>query len=88
MRLDQRHWRRTDDGFEFAMAVDLFGRWFRLGIFYGEPPGSRIGFWRTRCDELHGWNYRIGKQYTGPCLTALLHTRPSRPATLSGLLHG
>lgn len=53
-------------------------RWLRLAAYYGSPPGSHIGFWRTRgglSGSLRGWNLRIGKRYVGPCLTAFAHTR-------------
>jgi hypothetical protein len=53
-------------------------RWVRAGVFYGTPPGSHIGLWRTRVDDLRGWNLRIGCRYTGPCLTLLLHWRSRR----------
>lgn len=29
---------------------------------------------------VHGWNLRVGRRYTGPCLTLLAHTRPAREA--------
>ena len=52
-------------------------QWIRLGVFYGTPPGSHIGLWRTRYDDLYGWNLRIGRRYTGPCVTLVLHWRHS-----------
>jgi hypothetical protein len=58
-------------------AVAL-GRHVRLAGYLGTPPGSKIGFWRTSIDDLRGVNFRLGRQYTGPCLTLLLHTRPER----------
>lgn len=82
VRLAQRHWRRLDDGFEFAVVVEVASRWVRFGVFYGEAPGSHmIGkhatTWRTRCGEMHGWNARFGN-WPHQCLTFLLHTRPVR----------
>ena len=50
-------------------------RWVRFGVFYGTPPGSHIGLWRTRVDDLRGWNLRVGRRYAGPCLTMLAHWR-------------
>lgn len=82
VRLDQRHWRRLDDGFECAVAVETLGHWVRLGVFYGEAPGSHMAgrhsaFWRTRMGSFHGWNARFGN-WPQQCLTLLLHTRPVR----------
>ena len=58
------------------LAHTFFGRrWVRVAAYYGSPPGSHIGFWRTRAGTVHGWNLRIGKRYVGPCLTLLVHTR-------------
>lgn len=59
-----------------ATLVFLFGRrWLRFGAFWGAPPGSHIGFWRTRVDNLRGLNLRVGKRCVGPCFTVLAHTR-------------
>ena len=60
------------------VTFTIAGRWFRLFAAYGTPPGSHIGFWRTRYGTLSGWNLRVGKRYSGPCLTLLAHTRPAR----------
>lgn len=49
--------------------------WIRLAAYYGRPPGSHIGLWRTRVDPLYGLNLRIGKRYVGPCLTMFVHFR-------------
>lgn len=60
-----------------ALVVRLFGRWVRLGVAVGSPPGSHIGFWRSRMGSgMAGWNLRVGKRYIGPCVTAWVHTRP------------
>ena len=56
-------------------------RWVRLALYIGTPPGSHIGFWRTRVADLRGWNLRIGRRYAGPTLTLMLHTRPSERVT-------
>ncbi|MFG2059681.1 hypothetical protein ACGFI9_37285 [Micromonospora sp. NPDC048930] len=53
-------------------------RWLRLAVYYGTPPGSHIGFWRTKGHGLRGWNLRLGKRYAGPCLTAFVHTKPAQ----------
>jgi hypothetical protein len=60
------------------LVVEWFGRWQRFALYVGSPPGSHIGFWRTRVDTMRGVNLRIGRRYTGPCLTVFVHTRPSR----------
>lgn len=49
-------------------------RWVRAALIAGTPPGSNIGFWRTRMGAMRGWNFRVGRRYRGPCVTALLHT--------------
>jgi hypothetical protein len=59
-------------------VVDLLGRWVRFAVYYGTPPGSHIGVWRTHWGDLRGLNVRIGRRYVGPCLTAFVHTKPSR----------
>ena len=64
------------DGWELDLRIETPGRWVRGGLFWGMPPGSHIGFWRTRLGDFHGWNFRVGKRYSGPCLTALVHTAP------------
>jgi hypothetical protein len=56
-----------------GLRLTLPGRWFRVAVFYGTPPGSHMGFWRTRVDTLRGWNYRVGT--IRRCATVLLHTR-------------
>lgn len=86
MRISQRHFRRHREaplGFDADLAVDTCGRWIRAGIFYGEAPGSHmIGkhatIWRTKVDDMRGINARFG-WWPKPCVTLLLHTRPSRP---------
>lgn len=50
-------------------------RRIRLCVIYGMPAGGHMGFWRTRVDDLKGWNFRVGKRYV-KALTLLLHTRP------------
>jgi len=71
------HARRLDDGWEADLVWNGPRRWARVGAFWGTPPGSHIGLWRTRMRSVHGWNYRVGRRYRGPCLTLLAHTRPS-----------
>lgn len=51
----------------------------RFGAFYGPPPGSHMGFWRTRAYGLRGLNYRIGSFHRA--LTFLLHWRLGRTET-------
>ncbi|MEU8023688.1 hypothetical protein AB0B88_15885 [Micromonospora haikouensis] len=62
------------------LRIETRRRWVRFALYYGTPPGSHIGFWRTRgrfSDDslLRGWNLRVGRRYLGPCLTLLVHTR-------------
>jgi hypothetical protein len=88
-RLDQWHFRRLrgrpadgDKGFECAVAVEVLGRWWRAGVFYGEAPGSHMidRHWAarpTRIGDMRGWNARFG-WWPKPCVTMMLHTRPSR----------
>lgn len=52
-------------------------RWVRFAAYYGTPPGSYIGFWRTRVDDFRGLNLRLGRRFSGPCLTMFVHTRPA-----------
>ena len=59
-----------------GVRLNLRRRWIRVAAYYGQPPGSHIGLWRTRVDDLSGLNLRIGRRYIGPCVTALIHTRP------------
>lgn len=92
MRIAQRHFRllghdrrHPRGSFEACAAVETLGRWVRVGLFYGEAPGSRmmgkhIAVWRTDVGYgtgLHGWNLRVGR-WPRPCVTVLLHTRPVR----------
>lgn len=58
-----------------GLRLTLPGRWFRVAAFFGQPPGSHMGFWRTRAYGLRGWNYRVGT--FRHCLTVLLHIRPT-----------
>lgn len=60
------------------VVVESRSRRLRLGAYYGEPPGSHIGYWRTRMGAMRGWNLRVGKRYSGPCLTLFLHTEAER----------
>lgn len=73
------HARRLADGWESDLVIETSHRWLRGGLFYGPPPGSHMGFWRTNWAELHGWNYRVEVHRPGAgrwrCLTALLHTK-------------
>lgn len=71
----ERHYRRLTDGFEASLVVRVGRRWVRVGAFYGPPPGSHIGLWRTRSGTLRGLNVRLGRRYVGPCLTLIAHTR-------------
>jgi hypothetical protein len=63
---------------DYDIVFEAFGRWVRFALYFGSPPGSHIGLWRTGWGELSGINLRIGRRYIGPCLTVFVHTRPSR----------
>ena len=52
------------------------GRSWRTAAYYGDAPGSHMGFWRTDYRGLRGWNYRVGSFER--CLTIFVHTRPAR----------
>jgi hypothetical protein len=56
--------------------VTVRGRRWRTAAFYGDAPGSHMGFWRTDAFGLRGWNYRVGS--LARCLTVFVHTRPAR----------
>lgn len=71
-------WHRTSCQWGGDFRIVLFGYWLRLAMFYGQPPGSHIGLWRTRFGTLRGLNLRIGRRYIGPCLTLFMHTRNQR----------
>lgn len=85
MRLEvRREWHRgqkwpVDHGnYGGDVVIEAFGHWVRLALYYGSPPGSHIGLWRTRAGAVRGVNLRVGRRYTGPALTLLVHTRPAR----------
>lgn len=70
---------RGTDQFGGDVRVEWPGRWVRLAAYFGTPPGSHIGLWRTRggySGALQGLNLRVGRRYVGPCLTVFVHTRP------------
>ncbi|MCX5066631.1 hypothetical protein OOJ91_12155 [Micromonospora lupini] len=80
MKIEARR-ERNDTQSGGDVVIRTGRRWLRLAAYYGTPPGSHIGFWRTRggfSGGIHGWNLRVGKRYIGPCLTAFVHTRPRR----------
>lgn len=59
------------------VVVEAFGRWVRVALYVGTPPGSHIGIWRTSWGELKGLNVRVGRRYVGPCVTAFVHIHRS-----------
>jgi hypothetical protein len=60
-----------------ALIIRAFGRWVRIGVAVGSPPGSNIGWWGQRIPGgFSTINYRVGKRYSGPCLTLWVHTKP------------
>lgn len=63
------------------LVIEVSGRWIRFAAYFGVPPGSRIGLWRTRFDDMRGVNLRIGKRYR-KTLTVFVHTRPRRTSRL------
>jgi hypothetical protein len=83
------HWRtglRTPRGrreLEATLVAEWPARWVRLGLFWGEAPGSHMAgkhaaAWRSRWGPLRGVNLRLG-WWPEPCLTLLAHTHPARP---------
>lgn len=46
--------------------------WVRVHASYGFAPGSHWGLWRTRLDDLRGWNFRFGRSLN-QCVTLLAH---------------
>jgi hypothetical protein len=83
MRIAQRYFRLLYPGFEACFAVEALGRWVRLGLFYGDAPGSHMmgkhfAWWLTRAYGMRGWNVRFG-WWPKPCATILLHTRRAAP---------
>ena len=58
------------------LRVTIRGRWWRTAAYYGDAPGSHMGFWRTDYCGLRGWNYRVGS--LARCLTVFVHTRAAR----------
>jgi len=72
-RRERNEWQRGGD-----IVFKTRRRWLRLALYYGDLPGSHIGFWRTRggfSGALYGWNLRVGKRIVGPCLTMFVHTK-------------
>lgn len=67
---------RNADQLGGDLVIETLGRWVRFAAYYGTPPGSHIGLWRTSVDDLRGLNLRIGRRYRGPCLTVFVHTHP------------
>lgn len=59
------------------LSIDTLGRWVRICVAIGTPPGSHIGLWRTNGYGLRGLNLRIGRRIAGPCLTVFIHTHRS-----------
>lgn len=55
------------------LRATLGGRWVRVAVYFGDAPGSHMGFWRSDTGTLAGWNYRVGSLER--CLTAFVHTR-------------
>jgi len=56
--------------------LTMRGRWWRAAAFYGDAPGSHMGFWRTDYRGLRGWNLRVGS--LARCLTVFVHTKDKR----------
>jgi hypothetical protein len=69
----RREWSSDNKGGDLVLWTRR--RRYRLAAYWGTPPGSHIGFWRTRAGGLRGINLRIGRRYVGPFLTILAHTR-------------
>lgn len=70
----RREWHPwTNVGGDIRIGDVRRGRWVRFAVYYGQPPGSRMGIWRTRCDTLRGWNWRYGGMHR--CVSVLVHWR-------------
>lgn len=69
------YWEHNTSQWGGDIRIVLFDRWWRAALYFGQPPGSHIGLWRTRTDGLQGINLRVGHRYIGPCLTVFIHTR-------------
>ena len=52
--------------------------WVRCAVYYGQPPGSQRGVWRTGIGDLTGWNVRVGTARRA--LTVFVHVRKGRAA--------
>jgi hypothetical protein len=73
----RREWHPWDTvGGDIRFGLAGTGRWVRFAVYYGQAAGSHMGFWRTRCDSLRGWNYRIGT--IRRCVSVLVHWRWER----------
>lgn len=81
----EAHAEQLDDGWQAWLRADEpgpGGRFARAGLFYGPPPGSHTGWWRTRAGSVRGINYRVelSRLPRWRCLTFLLHYRFARPS--------
>lgn len=56
------------------VVVAGHGRSVRFAVYVGQPPGSHIGFWRTKWGTLSGLNLRVGRRFRNPCVTMFVHT--------------
>lgn len=72
----ESEWADGNKGLGVRLRSLRTGGFWRIAAYWGTPPGSHIGFWRTRYDGvLRGLNYRIGRRYVGPTLTMFMHWR-------------
>lgn len=71
---------KNHGNFDSGLKFTLFGRWYRFGLFIGSPPGSNMGYWRTKggfSGTSQGWNYRFRVRSTSgevEHVTVLFHT--------------
>lgn len=65
-------WHTDQKGCDVRMTSRRRGFW-RFSVYWGTPPGSHIGLWRTVTGDVRGLNLRVGRRITGPCLTLLTH---------------
>lgn len=68
-------WYPDQKGLDVRLVSRRTGGFWRVSAYWGTPPGSHIGFWRTRFGAVRGFNYRFGRRINGPCLTILTHWR-------------
>jgi hypothetical protein len=80
VRIETSRDRQIPGGMRHAGGdIRFYGRrrWVRLAVYWGVPPGSHIGLWRTDTGTVHGWNLRIGWRHRST-IEGFCHTRKAR----------